>query len=143
MKMDWLELLQEILQVIIYTVITGCGVVIVKKILVFLNKKIDDVQANTKLAEYEKLNRIIDRAQETIYSIVIAVNQTFVDDLKKSEKFDKEAASQAKDLAIEKAKEMLTEEAIEAITQVKGNVDAFINTNIEAVINQLKQDKNN
>ena len=141
--MDWLELLKEILQVVIYTVITGCSVVIVKKILVFLNKKIDDVQANTKLAEYEKLNRIIDQAQETIYSIVIAVNQTFVDELKKSEKFDKEAANQAKDLAMEKAKEMLTDETVDAITQVKGNVDAFINTNIEAVINQLKQDKNN
>ena len=88
-----MELLKDILQLIIYVVITGCGVIVVKKILTFLNGKIDELQANTKLAEYEKLNKIIDKAQDTITDIVMEINQTFVDNLKKSESFTKESAT--------------------------------------------------
>lgn len=136
--MDILELLKDILQVILFTVITGCGVVVVRKVLEFVNKKIDQVQANTKLVEYEKLNKIIDKAQESIYTIVDATNQSFVDSLKKSNRFDKESAAAAKDIATDKANAMLTEEAIEAITQLKGDVDVFIDTTIEAAVRQLK-----
>jgi hypothetical protein len=136
--MDILELLKEIVQIIIYTVITGCGVVVVRKVLEFVNKKIDQLQENTKLVEYEKLNKIIDNVQNSIYNIVNAVNQTFVDSLKEHNKFDKESAAAAKATATDKANAMLTEEAIEAITQLKGDVDVFIDTTIEAAVRQLK-----
>ena len=136
--MDILELLKDILQVILFTVITGCGVVVVRKILVFVNKKIDQVQANTKLVEYEKLNKIIDEVQSEIFDVVCAVSQVFVDSLKESNRFDKEAAAAAKDIATDKANAMLTEEAIKAITQIKGDVDVFIDTTIESAVRQLK-----
>jgi hypothetical protein len=136
--MDILELLKDILMIIIFTVITGCGIVVVRKTMDFINKKIDQIQVNTKLAEYDKLNKIIDKVQESIYTIVDATNQAFVDSLKKSNRFDKEAAAAAKDIAIDKANAMLTEEAIKAITQVKGDIDVFIDTTIESAVRALK-----
>ena len=136
-----MELLKEILQIVVFTIITGCGVVVVRKILEFINGKIDQLQANTKLAEYEKLNKAIDQAQETIYTIVSAVNQTFVDSLKQSGRFDKDSAMAAKQIATDKANAMLTDEAIKAITQIKGDVDVFLDTTIESAVNQLKNNK--
>lgn len=136
--MDILELLKDILAVVIYTIITGCGVVVVRKVLEFINKKIDQLQENTKLIEYEKLNKIIDNVQNSIYNIVDAVNQTFVDTLKEHNKFDKESAAAAKSVATDKANALLTQEAIKAITQIKGDVDVFIDTTIESAVRQLK-----
>lgn len=139
--MDIMELLKDVLQMIIYAVITGCGIVVVKKVLDFMNKKIDEVQATTKLAEYDKLNKLIDQSQQIISDIVISVNQTFTETLKREGKFDKESAEIAKNTAVDKAKELLTEEAISAIEQVHGSADMFIDTMIESTVNQLKQNK--
>lgn len=136
-----MELVKEILQIVVFTLITGCGVVVCKKVLDFINGKIDQLQANTKLAEYEKLNKIIDKVQESLFTIVDATNQTFVNSLKQSNRFDKDAAMAAKQIATDKANAMLTDEAIKAITQIKGDVDVFLDTTIESAVNQLKNNK--
>lgn len=134
-----METLQEILKMIIYAVITGCGVAIVQKILQVINKEIDELQANTQLSEYQKLNSIIDHVQEMIFNVVTTTNQVFVDALKKENKFDKDAAAKAKDMAVEKCKEMLTEDGIKAINILHGNIDVFLDTTIESIVNQLKK----
>lgn len=139
--MDIMELLQNILEVLLYAVITGAGVVVVKNVLDFVNSKIDEVQATTKLAEYEKLNKIIDQAQGILYNIVVSVNQTFVDSLKTSGEFTKESAEIAKDTAVNKATELLTEEAVKAIETVYGSLDTYLDVTIEALVRQLKQNK--
>lgn len=134
-----MELLQNILETIIYTVITGCGVFVVRELLRLLNGKIDEVQTSTKLVEYEKLNKIIDNAQSILENIVISVNQVFVNSLKAEGKFNKESAEIAKNTAIDKATELLTDEAIKAIEIVYGSLDAYLDVNIEAIVNKLKQ----
>ena len=137
--MDWLELLKGILQVILYTVITGCGVIVVKKIVEFLNGKVDELQANTKLAEYEKINKIIDKAQLTVSEIVTSVNQVFVDSLKAKGEFTKESATIAKDSAIDKATELINEEAVKAIEEVHGNFNSWLDVTIEKAVKELKK----
>lgn len=134
-----MEMLQNILEAIIYAVITGCGVFIVKELLRFINGKIDEIQTSTKLVEYEKLNKIIDNAQSILENIVISVNQVFVASLKAEGKFNKESAEIAKQTAIDKATELLTDEAIKAIEIVYGSLDTYLDVNIEAIVNKLKQ----
>lgn len=134
-----MEILQNILEAIIYTVITGCGVFIVKELLRLLNGKIDEIQTSTKLVEYEKLNKIIDNAQSILENIVISVNQVFVASLKAEGKFNKESAEIAKQTAMDKATELLTDEAIKAIEVVYGSLDTYLDVNIEAIVNKLKQ----
>lgn len=139
--MDIMELLKDVLQMIIYTVITGCGVVITKQILEFINKKIDEVQATTSLAENEKINKMIDQAQKIVYEIVMSVNQTFTNVLKSEGKFDKKSAEIAKDTAVDKAKELINEETSKIIEQVYGSLDSYLDVLIEATVNELKTNK--
>lgn len=134
-----MELMKEIFELVIYTVITGVGVTIVFKITEFINAKVDNIQKTTKLAEYEKLNIVIDHVQSAMTTIVQSVNQVFVDDLKKSKKFTKESAMEAKNKALEMAKEMLTEEAANAIEQVYGNVDLYLENLVESAVKELKK----
>lgn len=134
-----MELLKEILSIVLYFIITGAGVIVIKKVLNHINVSIDDIQANTKLAEYEKLNIIIDRVQSVMTNVVQSVNQEFVDELKKSGTFTKETATEAKDMALNLANKMLTEEAANAIEQVYGDVDMYLNTLIEDLVKNLKK----
>lgn len=139
--MEIKEIVQSVLQMIIYVVITGCGVFVVKEFVKFINGKIDEVQTNTKLAEYEKINKLIDGAQKVLENVVLSVNQVFVDTLKSEGKFDKESAENAKKQAMDKANELLTDEAVKAIEKVYGSVDAYLDVNIEAVVNKIKNNK--
>ena len=134
-----MELFKEILSIVLYVVITGAGVVVVKKVLDHINASIDDIQANTQLAEYEKLNRIIDQVQATVTTIVQATNQTFVDDLKKARKFTKESAVEAKNMALETAKDLISDEAAIAIEQLHGNVDVYLDSLVESIVKELKK----
>ena len=134
-----MELLREILNVIIYTIITGCGIVIIKKLIDYANAKIDNMQANTQLSEYAHLNTIIDQVQQTVAMIVTSVNQVFVDSLKASGKFDSQAASEAKEIALDMAETLLTEEAIKVIEKVHGDSDVYIDSLIEQLVNELKK----
>lgn len=133
-----MELIKEIFGLVIFTIITGAGVVIVEKITKYVNASIDNVQESTKLAKYEKLNKIIDQVQVVVTTVVQSVNQVFVDDLKKSKKFTKESATEAKNKALEMAKELLTDEATTAIEQVYGNVDVYLDNLVESVVKELK-----
>ena len=133
-----MELLKDILSILIYVIITGCGVVIVKKILDFGNAKIDELQANTALSDYDYLNVLIDRAQSVVTTIVQSINQTFVSSLKASGKFTKDSAVQAKEMALEMAHELITDEIAEAITLVHGNVDKYLDILVEQIVNELK-----
>ena len=128
----------EILNVMIYIVITSYGIALVNELLKFGNAKIDELQTNTKLAEYDKLNVLIDRAQSVVTTIVQSINQTFVSDLKNSGAFTKETAVKAKDMALEKAHELISDEAVDAIEEVYGNIDEYLDVFVEQVVNELK-----
>lgn len=134
-----MEILKNILEVIMYAVITGALGYVVAEVGKVAHKKIDELQETTKLAEYDKLNMIIDKAQEVISNVVTAVSQTYVDSLKKAGKFDSAAQKEAKDQALGLAKDMITDETAEAIKKAYGNLDTYLDTKIEAVVNQLKK----
>ena len=133
-----MELVKEIIAIIVYVLITGAGVAIVKKLLDTANAKIDELQTTTQLAEYDKLNILIDQAQSVITTIVQSINQVFVNDLKASGTFTKETATLAKDMALDKAHELITEETAKAIEQVYGNLDTWLDAIVEQTVNQLK-----
>ena len=111
----------------------------VEEITKFINAKVDNIQKTTKLAEYEKLNLIIDQVQSTITTIVQSVNQTFVNDLKASGEFNKETATEAKNKALKMAKELITEESATAIEQTYGNVDIYLENLVEFIVSELKK----
>ena len=123
---------------ILFVIIAGVGVSIVEKVLEITNAKIDKVQKETKLKENELLNSYIDFAQEIITKAVITVSQTYVDSLKKSGKFDKEAQVKAKKYATEIAKNLISTEGKKAIKTIYKDYDNYVDSVIESTCKKLK-----
>ena len=123
------ELLKELAELFLFTIITGCGIAVIK---------IDELQKTKTFVEHEKLNQYIDYAQEAITTAVTSVSQTYVDSLKKSGQFDKTAANNAKKQAIEIAEKLISDNSKIAIETVFGDFEEYINNKIEAVIKSEK-----
>lgn len=130
--------MNQILLNILYIFITGCGVALTTYVVNLINKKINEIQVNTQISEYEQLNKYIDNAQDAIARIVLTLSQTVVDGLKASGNFTKEAQEQVKRQAIEMAKKMITDETKNAIIQVYDDLDEFLNVSIESLVRENK-----
>ena len=130
--------MNQILLNILYIFITGCGVALTTYVVNLINKKINEIQVNTQISEYEQLNKYIDNAQDAIARIVLTLSQTVVDGLKASGNFTKEAQEQVKQQAIEMAKKMITDETKNAIIQVYDDLDEFLNISIESLVRENK-----
>ena len=130
--------MNQILLNILYIFITGCGVALTTYVVNLINKKINEIQVNTQISEYEQLNKYIDNAQDAIARIVLTLSQTVVDGLKASGNFTKEAQEQVKQQAIEMAKKMINDETKNAIIQVYDDLDEFLNVSIESLVRENK-----
>jgi len=82
----------------------------------------------------EKMKKLLSAMTTIIESAVQSVQQSFVSQLKKDGKFDKEAQKQALNLAIMKVKHKVTAETQLAIAEFFGDFDEFIEDQIEAYI---------
>jgi hypothetical protein len=132
--MNWNELLQTLL----YTVITTILPIITAYIISFLKAKRDE-----KLQDInnEYIRNTLKDAMDIILDTVDTISQTFVDDLKKDGKFDKDKQKEALEKAINQAKKLMSEEVISLIIEKYNDLDEWIRTQIEAYIKKTK--KNN
>ena len=128
----------EILQNILYIILSGCGVALAKYIVDFINEKINETQINTEIREHEQLNKYIDDAQKVISNIVLTVSQTYVETLKSHGSFTPEAQKEAKEKAMTMAEDMISEESKNAIIIVYNDFNKFVDTYVEAIVNQNK-----
>lgn len=131
--------MEEVIRDILYILITGCGIAITKYIVDLVNKKINEIQVNTQISEYDQLNKYIDNAQDAIARVVLTLSQTVVDGLKKNNSFTKEAQEEVKQQAIDMAKKMITEETKNAIVEVYGDFEVFLDSCIEAMVKENKE----
>lgn len=128
----------ELIQNILYILITSAGVLLVKCLMNFINAKIDELQTEKEIKDNELLNQYIDMVQQVVYDVVLTVSQVYVDSLKSSNSFDKEAQNKAKEMAVEMATTLISEEAKKAIITVYGDVDAYLSSLIESIVKQSK-----
>lgn len=130
--------MQNVLENICYIIITGCGIALARYICLVVNKKVDEIQVNTEIKNNEKLNQYVDLAQDAISNAVLSVSQVYVDSLKASGAFTKEAQTEAKEKAVERAKSLITEESKKAIIILYGDFDSYLDSMIEAVVRASK-----
>lgn len=101
----------------------------------FIKTKTAELKTNVS---NETQQKYLTMFENTITTCVIATNQTYVESLKKSGKFDAEAQK----LAFEQTKtavlEILTEDAKEYLTEFYGDLDKQLNSLIEAEVNKNK-----
>ena len=130
--MDWNELLQTLLYVVITTglpILLGYGVS-------YLKAKRDEKLQNIDNIYVKET--IID-ATNIIINTVNTVGQTFVDDLKKNGKFDLSKQDEALNKALNQAKDLLSLDATNLIIQKYNDLDKFIRTTIESYISSKKK----
>lgn len=128
----------ELIQDILYIIITSAGVLLVRELMDFISAKVDEVQTNKEIKNNELMNQYIDMVQQVVYDVVLSVSQTYVDSLKGSKSFNEEAQKQAKDMAITTAKTLMSYETKKVISEVYGDVDLYLSNLIESIVKQTK-----
>lgn len=101
------------------------------RLIAYLNSKIKDENYRIQLTT----------ATDIVVNVVRSVFQRYVDSLKISGNFDKEAQlialNKAKDIALEQ----MTDDVKKFISKNYGNGDAWLTTTIESTINLIKNKK--
>ena len=101
----------------------------------FIQLKIEELQEKI---DNENVDKYLGLANEILQKVVTEVTQTYVDNLKSTNSFDKEAQKKAFMLAKEKFELIATDEVKNVIDEVMGDYDAWIQSSIEALVNQQK-----
>lgn len=104
-------------------------------IVALIRNKIAEINNKT---ENETAQKYLTMLSETVISCVIATNQTYVESLKKQNKFDLEAQKKAFELTKDAVLEILSHEAIEYLNTIIGDLNTYIDKLIEATVNYKK-----
>lgn len=124
-------------------ILTACGIIILaisSYVLVPLIKKAgtaltDQIEEKTKS---EKLAQAVQRATDTVAQVVVAITQTYVDDLKKSGSFDEDAQKQALQMAKEAAVSLISDEVQQIIGENYNDFTDWLLSAIEAAVAHSK-----
>lgn len=122
---------QEVLNILLSAlgvIITGLAGFAVTKFTQWINSKISDAKAANYLSTIMKV--VLDCVQE--------IYQTYVQSLKESGSFDKDAQKHALDACLVKIKSQLAPELITYITTNFGDVNSYLISLIESTIYSLK-----
>lgn len=121
--------MKEILVPAISTVVVALLSWLAERVITLINTKIK----NQKLANY------LTTATGVVIDAVKATQQEFVDDMKKTGKFDEEAQKEALLLAKTKALNGLSLETRNFINENMGDLDQWLTTSIHAILHDLKK----
>lgn len=104
--------------------------------IAFLRTKISSINNNSS---NELANRIRWEVETAVEDAVMAVNQTFVEELKKKNLFDKEAQEEAFDRALDGTLKALSQSTVEFINNTYGDITIWLKDKIEAAVNRNKK----
>lgn len=110
------------------TVVTGLVTWLTTLLVSWLNTKIKD----------QKLKTFITKFTEVLSSCVNSLTQTTVNELKKSGKFDSEAAKRVKEECVKLIKSQLSVDMIKFIQENFGDLTEYISAQIESLLLQTK-----
>ena len=101
----------------------------------WLKAKSNEIQAKT---DNDLADKYIAMLTDTITACVSATTQTYVDTLKASGSFDKEAQEQAFKMTYEAVLGILTDEAKEYLVSAVGDLQVYVTNKIEAEVKAQK-----
>lgn len=130
MKIESQKLLIEILIAILPIISTF--------LLRLINFKSQEIKNRNIKNKQSQNNKLIDLVTDTIRKIVIALNQTQVEELKKNNEFTKDKQKEVFNKAKNEIMKILTQDSKKAIKEVYNSVDTFIDTQIEVAVNREK-----
>ena len=128
---------KELVPVIIQTVLIPLLIALTGFAVKWINAKANQLKEK---ATDDRYFLYIDILQELVTKAVIMVNQTYVDELKKTNSFSKEAQIEAFNKVYETVIESLSEDVYSYLEQIIGNLSDYITVLIES---SVKIQKNN
>ena len=129
--MDWIEILNQIVQVCIIPLLG----ILVTSFVKAVNLKKEQIIAQS---ENELTKKYVDLLANTITDCVIATNQTYVEALKDKDIFDEAAHKEALKLTYNCVMGILSDEAKKYLEVVYGDLNAYIIAKIEAEVSYNK-----
>ena len=129
--MEWLTILYKIFEVCVIPLLGVLTVYIVK----FIQKKTQELNSKN---ENELMNKYLTMLSNTIIDCVIATNQTYVESLKKQDKFDLEAQKVAFEMTYNAVINVLSSDAKTYLSNIYGDLNKYITNMIEAEVNKNK-----
>lgn len=122
--MDWRKLVIDVAVV----VLTALGSWVLAKVKTLINTKVKN----------EKARKLLNEATAVVTSCVKATFQTYVESIKGTDAWTKDAQITALKMATETAKMQMSEEVCTYIATNFGDVDTWLKNSIEAEIYTLK-----
>lgn len=129
----------EMLNYVLYVVLTVILPVVAKYAVDLIKTKIKESNIIADATKNEDLSKIIEGALSDVMDAVLYINQVYVDSLKSSGKFDKEAQQEAFNRAYTEAMNMISDEAKKVIEQLYGSFDKWLKLKIESSVNMAKK----
>lgn len=125
----------ELLKIVIMIVVPVATSVLTYYAQKYFNQLIDENVS-------DEMEATLTKGFQILMDSVNYVQQTYVDSLKKQDKFTAEAQKEAFELAKKRAIELMNQHTQDAIIHIYGNLDTYIDTMIESIINQNKKGSN-
>jgi len=125
----------QIFQSFMYSMITAVLPIVTFYIVKVLRTKLAQAEDAYLNAEQTAL---VEQAADIVSNIVLKVQQTFVDSLKRQGQFTKEAAIEAKTQAVRLANSLIAEELKEAVAAVYSSFDEWLDIQIEKNVYENK-----
>lgn len=129
--MEWMNLLYDFFKVCVIPMLGILTAYLVSYI------KAQGAKLQTD-AQNELAKKYIGMLTNTITECVVATNQTYVDSLKKQDKFDKEAQKVAFNMTYNSVMSILSDEAKEYLETAYGDLTFYLTQKIEAEVNANK-----
>ena len=132
MNEQTLQLIQSITYIVITVILPIVTTYVVKQLRATIQKTKFESLSNAT-------NQWIKDASDIVLDIVLMIQQTYVDSLKKRGEFTKENAKEAKNKAMTMAVEMISEQSKDAIIGTYTSLEQWLDTQIESAVYSLKE----
>ena len=129
----------EVINYVLYIVLTVILPVVATYVVNLIKAKIKESDIIADATQNENITKIIENALSDVMDAVLYINQIYVDALKSSGKFDKDAQKNAFNRAYAEALNMISEESQKVIEQVYGSFDEWLMLKIETSVNMAKR----
>lgn len=129
--MNWMTVLEQVFELVIYPVLSIAGVYLTYLISV----KIQETKQKTK---DETAKKYLDMLDVTIQNAVLATTQTYVESLKSQGKFDAEAQKAAFKQTYDAVMDVLTADAVKYISTFIDDIETYVTNRIETEVKLSK-----
>ena len=133
MELDWMKILQQVVEVCLIPLLG----LLTSYIIMYIKAKNKQFKQQVDNDLYTKY---MDMLETTIIDCVIATNQTYTEALKKQNAFTAEAQKEAFAKTYNAVMAILSQDAIDYLTAFVGDLDLFIKQKIEAEVSENKKE---